>query len=76
MQRYPYNLFTMASLILPAKADAFGYLHSWISAVPKGRLLLVPDADKAAFSDNPNFVFPAIETFSVGSGPKKQCSDV
>jgi len=52
------------SLMVPAQ-------RSWISAVPNGRLLLVPDADKAAFSDNPNFVFPAIETFFTGKWPKE-----
>lgn len=52
------------SLMIPAQ-------RSWISAVPNGRLLLVPNADKAAFSDNPNFVFPAIETFFSGKWPKE-----
>ncbi len=52
------------SLMIPAQ-------QSWASAVPNGRLLLVPDAGKGAFSDNPNFVFPAIETFFSGSWPKE-----
>lgn len=52
------------SLMIPAQ-------RSWASAVPNGRLLLVPDADKGAFSDNPNFVFPAIETFFSGNWPKE-----
>lgn len=52
------------SLMIPAQ-------RSWASAVPNGRLLLVPDADKAAFSDNPNFAFPAIETFFSGKWPKE-----
>lgn len=52
------------SLMIPAQ-------HSWVSAVPNGRLLLVPDADKGAFSDNPRFVFPAIKTFFSGHWPKE-----
>lgn len=52
------------SLLIPAQ-------RSWVTAVPNSRLLLVPDADKAAFSGNPNFVFPAIETFFNGKWPKE-----
>lgn len=52
------------SLMIPAQ-------RSWASAVPNGRLLLVPDAGKGAFSDNPNFVFPALKTFFSGSWPKE-----
>lgn len=43
--------------------------REWASSVPNGRLLLVPDAGKPAFSDNPDFVFPAIDTFFRGAWP-------
>lgn len=51
------------SLMIPAQ-------RAWVSSVPDGRLLLVPDAGKAAFSDNPGFVFPAINTFFKGKWPE------
>lgn len=51
------------SLMIPAQ-------RSWASAVPNGRLLLVPDAGKAAFSDNPGYVFPAVTTFFDGRWPE------
>ncbi len=44
--------------------------RAWASAVANGRLLLVPDAGKPAFSDNPEFVFPAIDTFFRGEWPE------
>lgn len=42
---------------------------AWAKAAPNGRLLLVPDAWKGAFSDNPDFVFTAIDTFFQGDWP-------
>jgi len=50
------------SLMIPAQ-------RAWANAVPHGRLLLVPNAGKAAFSENPGFVFPAIDTFFNGNWP-------
>lgn len=44
--------------------------REWASSVPNGRLLLVSDAGKPAFSDNPDFVFPAIDTFFRGEWPE------
>lgn len=52
------------SLMIPAQ-------QAWADAVPNGRLLLVPGAGKAAFSGNPEFVFPAIDTFLNGEWPEK-----
>lgn len=37
--------------------------RGWADAFPNGRLLLVPNAGKAAFSANPEFVIPAVEEF-------------
>lgn len=52
------------SLMIPAQ-------RSWADALPNGRLLLVPEAGKGAFSENPGYVFPAIVTFFNGSWPEK-----
>ena len=51
------------SLMVPAQ-------QSWASAVPNGRFLPVPNAGKSAFSDNPDFVFPSIDTFFRGEWPE------
>lgn len=51
------------TLAIPAQRE-------WAEALPNGRLLLVPQAGKAAFSDNPQFVFPALETFFNGDWPE------
>lgn len=45
--------------------------HDWVSSLQNSRLLLVPNAGKAAFSDNPEFVFPAITSFFNGEWPEK-----
>jgi proline iminopeptidase len=44
--------------------------REWADAVPDGRLLLVPEAGKAALSDNPSFVARALETFFRGEWPE------
>lgn len=44
--------------------------RDWVTSVQNGRLLLVPDADKAAFSGNPEAVFPALKTFFKGNWPE------
>jgi len=44
--------------------------RSWVSSVPNGRLLLVPGAEKGAFSANPEFVFPAVDSFFHGKWPE------
>lgn len=44
------------SLMIPAQ-------RSWADAVPNGHLLLVPEAGKSAFTDNPVYVFSAISDF-------------
>ena len=51
------------SLMLPAQ-------QAWASAVPNGRFVAVPEAGKAAFSDNPDFVFKAINSFLENSSSK------
>ncbi|WP_290873844.1 alpha/beta fold hydrolase [Gracilimonas sp.] len=50
------------SLMIPAQ-------RAWVSSIPDSKLLLVPNAGKPAFSDNPDFVFPAIDTFFKGRWP-------
>lgn len=51
------------SLAIPAQ-------RAWANAVPNGGLLLVPDAGKAAVSENPEVVFPAIRTFFEDEWPE------
>lgn len=59
-------------LVVYGKEDTLAHQtqRDWATSVQNGRLLLVPDADKAAFSDNPEFVFPALETFFHGDWPE------
>ncbi|MEX2401199.1 MAG: alpha/beta fold hydrolase [Rhodothermales bacterium] len=63
--------FTAPLLVVYGEMDslAISEQRDWASAVAKGRLLLVPVAGKPAFSDNPDFVFPAIDTFFRGAWP-------
>jgi proline iminopeptidase len=51
------------SLALPAQ-------RAWAAAVPNGRLLVVPGAGKAALTDRPDLVVPAVVTFFHGSWPE------
>ncbi|MBA3970413.1 MAG: alpha/beta fold hydrolase [Gemmatimonadetes bacterium] len=43
--------------------------RAWAAAVPHGRVLLVPNAGKAAISERPEVVYPAIESFLSGQWP-------
>lgn len=52
------------SLALAAQRD-------WAAAVPNGRLLLVPGAGKAAITDRPDLVVPAVVTFFHGEWPER-----
>lgn len=45
--------------------------RAWASAVPNGRLLLVPEAGKAALTDRPDLVVPAITSFFHGVWPAR-----
>ncbi len=59
-------------LVVYGKKDtlAIPSQREWVKAMPNSRLLLVLEAWKRAFSDNPEFVFPAIEEFFSGDWPK------
>lgn len=59
-------------LVIYGKQDslAIPMQRQWVNSVPNGCLLLVPDAGKGAFSDNPEFVFAAIDTFLSGAWPE------
>lgn len=60
-------------LVVYGKRDSLAIptQREWVDAIPHSRLLLVPDAGKAAFSDNPNFTFLAVGTFLTGDWPEK-----
>jgi len=45
--------------------------RAWITVFQNIRLLLIPKAGKTAFSDNPDFVFPALERFFDGHWPEQ-----
>lgn len=59
-------------LVVYGQDDAFGLRaqRAWVRAVPRGRLLLVPEAGKGALSANPNYVLPALEEFFQGRWPE------
>jgi proline iminopeptidase len=43
--------------------------RAWAQAVAQGRLLLVPNAGRAAHAERPDVVFPAIQAFLAGTWP-------
>jgi proline iminopeptidase len=49
---------------------AISQQRAWASAVPNGRLLIVPEAGPSAWTKRPDVVFPAVETFFAGSWPE------
>lgn len=49
---------------------AISQQRAWASAVPNGRLLLVPEAGPSAWTERPDVVFPSVETFFAGSWPE------
>lgn len=49
---------------------AISQQRAWASAVPNGRLLLVPEAGQSAWTERSDVVFPAVETFFAGSWPE------
>ena len=66
------NNFEAPLLVVYGKRDSLAIpsQQEWIHSVPNGRLLLVPDAHKGAFSENPDYVFPAVDTFFSGHWPE------
>lgn len=48
---------------------AISQQRAWASAVPNGRLLLVPEAGPSAWTERPDVVFPAVASFFAGSWP-------
>ena len=45
--------------------------RQWATAVPDGRLLLVPGAGKAVSADRPDLFYPAVEAFLGGEWPAR-----
>lgn len=58
-------------LVVYGARDSLGIplQRAWASAVPDGRLLLVPEAGQSAWTDRPAYVFPAVTTFLEGEWP-------
>lgn len=52
------------SLALPTQRE-------WLETIPNSRLLLVPHTGKAAFSGNPDFLFPKVANFYRGKWPQE-----
>lgn len=59
---------TAPLLVIYGEQDSLGIpmQQQWINAVPNSRLLLIPDAQKGAFSDNPDESFPEVADFFRG----------
>lgn len=66
------NNFQAPLLVVYGRRDSLAIpsQQEWINSVPNGRLLVVPDAHKGAFSDNPDYVFAAADTFFSGHWPE------
>jgi proline iminopeptidase len=59
-------------LVIHGERDKAGLAmnRSWARAIPNGRLLVIPDAVRAAYAERPDAVFPAIDEFLKGRWPK------
>jgi proline iminopeptidase len=49
--------------------DGLAMNRSWVRAIPNGRLLVIPEAVRAAYAERPDAVFPAIDEFLGGRWP-------
>jgi proline iminopeptidase len=58
-------------LVIDGTRDTRGLFmeRAWARAVPQGRLLLVPNAGRAAHAERPDLVFPAVDSFLAGVWP-------
>jgi proline iminopeptidase len=58
-------------LVIHGERDERGLAmdRSWARALPNGRLLVIPDAGRAAYVERPDVVFPAIDDFLEGRWP-------
>ena len=58
-------------LVIHGERDKRGLAmdRSWVKAVPNGRLLVIPDAGRAAYAERPEAVFSAIGEFLRGRWP-------
>ncbi len=56
-------------LVIWGEQDSLGIpmQQQWVEVVPNSRLLLVPDAEKGAFSDSPDAAFPDVVEFFRGN---------
>ena len=62
---------TAPLLVIHGERDKHGLAmnRSWARAIPNGRLLVIPDAVRAAYAARPDAVFPAIDEFLNGRWP-------
>jgi proline iminopeptidase len=58
-------------LVIHGERDKHGLAmnRSWATALPNGRLLVIPNAVRAAYADRPDAVFAAIDEFLEGRWP-------
>jgi proline iminopeptidase len=67
-----FSEVTAPLLVIHGERDTLGLAmnRAWAKAIPSGRLLVIPDAVRAAYAERPNVVFPAIDEFLSGRWPK------
>jgi proline iminopeptidase len=66
-----FSEVTAPLLVIHGERDTHGLAmnRSWARAIPNGRLLVIPDAVRAAYAERPDIVFPAIDEFLSGRWP-------
>jgi proline iminopeptidase len=66
-----FSEVTAPVLVVHGERDTLGLAmnRSWARAIPNGRLLVIPDAVRAAYAERPDAVFPAIDEFLGGRWP-------
>jgi pimeloyl-ACP methyl ester carboxylesterase len=59
-------------LVIHGERDTLGLPmdSAWARALPNARLLIIPDAGRAAYAERPDAVFPAIDDFLSGRWPE------
>jgi pimeloyl-ACP methyl ester carboxylesterase len=69
---HSFREVTAPLLVIHGERDTHGLAmnRSWARAIPNGRLLVIPDAVRAAYAERPDAVFPAIDEFLDGRWPR------
>jgi proline iminopeptidase len=68
---HSFREVTAPLLVVHGERDTHGLAmnRSWAKAIPNGRILVIPDAVRAAYAERPDVVFPAIDEFLDGRWP-------